>query len=60
MISWEALGSLAEWSSHLKIAILGSLKIANLGVQGDPGGAKIGPQRPLEPILEPLQLLEAS
>ena len=59
-MSWTALGSLAEWSRQPKIAILGSLKISIFGVLGGPGEVKIGPQRPLEPVLEPLQLLEAS
>ena len=59
-ISWKALGSLAEWSRQPKFAILGSLKIINFEVPGGPGGVQSGPQSPLEPILEPLQLLEAS
>ena len=59
-ISWNALGCLAECSRPPKIATLGSLKIINFGVPERPGGVKIDPQRRLGPILEPLQLLEAS
>ena len=43
-----------------KNCYLGIPENHRFGVPGRPGGVKIGPQRRLGPILEPLQLLEAS
>ena len=43
-----------------KNCYLGVLENHQFEVPERPGGVKIGPQRPLGPILEPLQLLEAS
>ena len=54
--SWKSCRVLQAAENY----ILGSLKIVNFGVPGGPGEVQIGPQRPLEPILELLQLLEAS
>ena len=60
IVSWTALGCLPECSRPSKIATLGSLRVMNLEVPERSGGEIIGSQMCLGPILEPLQLLEAS
>jgi len=66
-ISWKALRSLAEWSRQRNFAMLGSLKIINLGSQGVLEGLKSVPRGLLNPSWSlftswrPLELLlEAS